>query len=287
VKMLKNLVNQHTFLRSKDNYESSRAVIVGAPLDQTTSFRPGTRMAPKKIRELSYGLEDYSPYLNDSLNDKSFYDAGDIEMPLGNLQKSLELIERIANEIVQDEKIPVFIGGEHLITFPIVRRMALKYPELKIIHFDAHADLRDTLFGEKLSHGTVLRRVCEYIKDRHLYQFGIRSGLKEEFDFAKDHTRTFLYDVKEPFMKVFDELKGFPIYITLDIDVFDPAFAPGTGTPEPGGCTSKEIFEIIQRFKELKIVGFDLVEVSPLTDISERTSILAAKILREVLMCIS
>lgn len=286
MKRFEGLVNQYTFLRSKDDYEPSKAVIVGAPLDQTTSFRPGTRVAPKRIRELSYGLEDYSPYLDDSLNNKFFYDAGDIEMPLGNLQKSLELIEKIANKIIQDEKIPIFIGGEHLITLPIVKQVVLKYPELKVIHFDAHADLRDTLFGEKLSHGTVLRRVCEYIKDRHLYQFGIRSGLKEEFDFAKDHTRTFLYDVKEPFTKIFDELKDFPVYITFDIDVFDPAFAPGTGTPEPGGCTPKEIFEIIQRFKEPKIVGFDLVEVSPLADLSERTSILAAKILREILMCV-
>lgn len=286
MKRLGNLVNQCRFLRAKDDYEQSRVVIVGAPLDQTTSFRPGTRMAPKRIRELSYGLEDYSPYLDDSLNNRVFHDAGDIEMPLGNLLKSLSLIEKVTGNIVEDGKVPLFIGGEHLITYPIVKQVATRYPQLKVVHFDAHADLRDSFFGEKLSHATVLRRVCECIKDRHLYQFGIRSGVKEEFDFARDHAKTFLYDVRESFLSVFEELKGFPIYVTFDIDVLDPAFAPGTGTPEPGGCTSKEVFEIIQRFKELDIVGFDLVEVSPITDLSERTSLLAAKIIREVLLCI-
>lgn len=287
MKKFDGLVNQCAFLRSKNDYESSKVVIIGAPLDQTTSFRPGTRMAPRRIRELSYGLEDYSPYLDMSLNDKFFYDIGDIEIPFGNLYKALELIEKTTKKILEDEKIPLFIGGEHLITYPIAKQMAMKYPQLKVIHFDAHADLRDTFFGEKLSHATVLRRVCECVKDKHLYQFGIRSGVKEEFDFAKDHTNTYPFQVKDPFMKVFDELKGFPIYITFDIDVFDPAFAPGTGTPEPGGCNSQEIFEIIQKFRELNIVGFDLVEVSPLTDFSERTCILAAKIIREVLLCIS
>ncbi len=281
------LINQCRFLRSKDDYEKSDVVLVGAPLDQTTSFRPGTRMGPRRIRELSYGLEDYSSYLNGSLNEKNFCDIGDIELPFGNVYESLKLIESVAHQIIEDEKIPFFIGGEHLISYPVIKQVALKFPELKVLHFDAHADLRDSFFGEKLSHATVLRRVCECIKHRHLYQFGIRSGVKEEFDFARQHTNTFLVDVKEPFMSVLEELKGFPVYVTFDIDVLDPAYAPGTGTPEPGGCTSKEIFEVIQKFKELNIVGFDLVEVSPLTDLSERTCIVAAKIIREALICIN
>ncbi|MGJ8455190.1 agmatinase [Pseudothermotoga sp. U03pept] len=280
-------LNQCNFLRSKENYEESKVVIVGAPLDQTTSFRPGTRIGPRRIRELSYGLEDYSPYLDDSLNEKNFYDLGDIELPFGNLNKSLEMIEQTAQQILEDGKIPFFIGGEHLITYPVIKQVVSKYPKLKVLHFDAHADLRDSFFGERLSHATVLRRVCECIEDKHLYQFGIRSGVKEEFDFAKDHANTFLIDVKEPFLKVLEELKSFPIYITFDIDVIDPAYAPGTGTQEPGGCTSKEVFEIIKTFRELEIVGFDLVEVSPPLDFSERTSLLAAKIIRELLICIA
>jgi len=287
VKTQVKFLNQYKFLRSKESYEQSKVVVVGAPLDQTTSFRPGTRIGPGRIRELSYGLEDYSPYLNDSLNEKSFYDLGDIELPLGNLNKSLEMIELTAHQIVKDGKIPLFIGGEHLITYPVIKQVASKYPKMKVIHFDAHADLRDSFFGERLSHATVLRRVCECIQDKHLYQFGIRSGVEEEFEFAKEHVNTFLVDVKEPFLNSFEQFKDFPVYVTFDIDVIDPAYAPGTGTQEPGGCTSKEVFEIIKTFRELEIVGFDLVEVSPPLDFSERTCLLAAKIIRELLICIA
>ncbi|TYP59873.1 agmatinase [Thermosediminibacter litoriperuensis] len=280
------LLDQGKFLRSKENYEDSKAVIVGVPMDFTVSFRPGTRMAPRKIREVSYGLEDYSPYSDDSLNDKKYYDAGDLDIPFGNVGKSLEIIERTAAMILKDGKIPVFIGGEHLITYPVVKQVAKEYPELKVLQFDAHADLRDTFFDEKLSHATVMRRVCECIREKHLYQFGIRSGVKEEFTFAEQYTHMNLIDVKGPFLENLNELRGHPVYITIDIDVVDPAFAPGTGTPEPGGCTSKEILEVVSCFRELNIVGFDLVEVSPINDLSERTSLLAAKILRELLLAV-
>lgn len=280
------LVNQGRFLQAKDDYDESRAVITGVPMDFTVSFRPGTRMAPRKIREVSYGLEDFSPYLQDTLQNKSFYDAGDLDLPYGNVAKSLEIIEQAAKIILNDGKIPVFIGGEHLITYPIVRQVAKKYPELKVLHFDAHADLRDTFFDEKLSHATVMRRVCECIKDRHLYQYGIRSGIKEEFEYAKHHTNMYLIDVKGPFLESLEQIKGYPVYITIDIDVVDPAFAPGTGTPEPGGCSSQDILEVVSHFRQLNVVGFDIVEVSPLSDFSERTSLLAAKILREVLISI-
>lgn len=278
------LVNQGRFLQAKENYDKSRAVVIGVPMDFTVSFRPGTRMAPRKIREVSYGLEDFSPYLQDTLQNKSFYDAGDLDLPYGNVAKSLEIIEQAAKIILNDGKIPVFIGGEHLITYPIVRQVAEKYPELKVLQFDAHADLRDTFFDEKLSHATVMRRVCECIKEKHLYQYGIRSGVKEEFEYAKGHTNLNLIDVKGPFLKSLEQIKGYPVYITIDIDVVDPAFAPGTGTPEPGGCSSGEILEVVSHFRQLNVVGFDIVEVSPLSDFSERTSLLAAKILREMLI---
>ncbi|MGB9812285.1 MAG: agmatinase [Thermovenabulum sp.] len=279
-------LNTNGFLRSKNNYEKSKAVIVGVPMDFTVSFRPGTRMGPKKIREVSYGLEDYSPYLDDNLNNKNFYDAGDLDLPFGNVEKSLKIIEKSVENILEDGKIPVFLGGEHLISYPLIKKVAEKNPELAVLHFDAHADLRDEFFGEKLSHATVLRRACEHIKDKRLYQFGIRSGVKEEFDFISQHGYLSFAEVKEGFMKKFDEFKNYPLYITIDIDVFDPAYAPGTGTPEPGGCTSKDFFDIIPYFKKLNIVGIDLVEVSPINDISERTSLLAAKILREILICL-
>lgn len=274
------------FLRAKEDYETSKAVIVGVPMDFTVSFRPGTRMGPRKIREVSYGLEDYSPYLDESLNNKNYFDAGDLDLPFGNVEKSLKIIEKSVENILEDNKIPVFLGGEHLISYPLIKKVTEKYPELAVLHFDAHADLRDEFFGEKFSHATVLRRACEHLKDKRLYQFGIRSGIKEEFEYIKQHGFLSFAEVKEGFMNKFDEFKNYPLYITLDIDVFDPSFAPGTGTPEPGGCTSKDFFDLIPYFKKLNIVGFDIVEVSPINDISERTSLLAAKILREVLLCI-
>ncbi|AYO30654.1 MAG: agmatinase [Thermoanaerobacteraceae bacterium] len=283
---MEHLMDQGKFLRAKQNYDVARTVIVGVPMDFTVSFRPGTRMGPRKIREVSYGLEDYSIYADDSLNDKEYFDAGDVDIPFGNVEKSLEIIEQVTVKLLDNNKIPVFLGGEHLISYPIIKQVAKKYEDLVVVHFDAHADLRDTFFGERLSHATVLRRVCEHIRDKHLYQFGIRSGIKEEFNFAKEHTHMNPINVKKPFMETLEELKQKPVYVTLDIDVVDPAFAPGTGTPEPGGCSSQDILDVVSSFKDLNIVGFDLVEVSPASDLSERTSLLAAKILREVLIAI-
>lgn len=278
------LSNQNTFLQAKTDYDQAKIIIVGAPMDFTVSFRPGTRFGPKKIREVSYGLEDYSIYADDSLKDKLFFDAGDVDIPFGNVEKSLKIIGDVARKILNDDKIPLFLGGEHLISYPIIKQVVNKYPDLVVLHFDAHADLRDSYSGERLSHATVMHRISENLKDKHIYHFGIRSGIKEEFLFAEKHTNMNIIEVKTPFNKVFNELKDRPLYITLDIDVVDPAFAPGTGTPEPGGCSSKEILEVVSKFKALNIVGFDLVEVSPANDLSERTSLLAAKIVREVLI---
>lgn len=282
--IFEHLHNQDRFLDAKDDYNDSKIVIIGVPMDFTVSFRPGTRFGPKKIREASYGLENYSLYIDDSLENKRFFDAGDVDIPFGNVKKSLEIIGDVTEQCIKDNKIPLFLGGEHLISYPIIKKVAEKYPDLLVLHFDAHADLRDSFLGEKLSHATVLRRISEQIKDKHIYHFGIRSGVKEEFTYAKQHTHMFPIEVKAPFLKAFQDLKNRPIYITLDIDVVDPAFAPGTGTPEPGGCSSQEILEIVTYFKDLNIVGFDLVEVSPANDLSERTSLLAAKILREFLI---
>lgn len=271
---------------AKDDYNMSRVVIVGAPMDLTVSFRPGSRLGPTRIREVSHGLEDYSPHLEDSLQNKLFYDLGNLDLPFGNVEKSLELIRQTASQIFDDRKIPLFLGGEHLISLPIVSEALKKYPDLVVLHFDAHADLRDTYFEERLSHATVLRRIAEKIKPKHLYHFGIRSGTKEEFEYSKDNTCMNTLEVLAPFKEVLRALKGRDVYITLDIDVVDPAFAPGTGTPEPGGCTSKELFEVTSNFRQLNIIGFDLVEVSPPYDPSDVTSLLAAKILREFLIAI-
>lgn len=272
------------FLGAESTYDEAEKVILGIPMDFTVSFRPGTRMGPLSIRNVSVGIEEYSVYQDKLLNDYAYCDCGDLALPFGNVQKSLDLIEKASRQILEDGKFPVFLGGEHLVSYPLVKPFAEKYPELRVVHFDAHADLRTDYLGENNSHATVMHKIAKMLGPKCLYQFGIRSGTKEEFEFAKEHTHLVVEDVLEPLQAVIPELKGKPVYVSLDIDVVDPAFAPGTGTQEAGGCTSKEILRAIHALRELNIVGFDLVEVSPALDTSERTALLAAKIVREVIM---
>lgn len=265
-------------------YEDADVVILGIPMDYTVSFRPGTRMGPLSIRNVSIGIEEYSVYLDRDLSDYSYCDLGDLSLPFGNVEKSLAVIEKASRQVVEDGKFPIFLGGEHLVTYPLIKPFIEKYPDLRVVHFDAHADLRLDYSGELNSHATVMRKIAEMLGPKRVYQFGIRSGIKEEFEFAKEHTHLVVEEVLEPLKDRIPELRGVPIYLTLDIDVVDPAFAPGTGTQEAGGCTSREIIKAIHALKELNIVGFDLVEVSPVMDTSERTALLAAKIVREAIL---
>ena len=149
------------FMCSTDSYENSKIILYGAPMDFTVSFKPGTRMGPIKIREVSYALEEYSIYLSDSLTNKIYYDAGDLEMPLGNVNESLKIIYEATKSILDDHKTPFLIGGEHLVSLPAIKATSEKYNDLIVIQFDAHADLRDEYSGEKYSHATVMRRAAE------------------------------------------------------------------------------------------------------------------------------
>lgn len=276
------------FMGSCTGYEEASVVMVGVPMDFTCSFRPGTRFGPQKIREVSIGIEEYSVYADKSLTDCKYFDCGDLELPFGNVEQSLEIIGSAANEIYNDGKIPVFIGGEHLISLPIIQETYKKYgDELVVIHLDAHADLRDEYIGCENSHASVIRKVTNFLPGKNIYQFGIRSGTKEEFEFAKDNTNMHTIEVYKPLMSVVERLKGKPVYVTIDIDVLDPAYANGTGTPEPGGINSRELIDSISLLRELNIVGFDIVEVSPPYDNSDRTAVMASKIIREVILTIS
>lgn len=265
-------------------YAEADAVILGIPMDYTVSFRPGTRMGPLSIRNVSIGIEEYSVYLDRDLSDYAYCDLGDLALPFGNVDKSLQLIEKASRQIVEDGKFPVFLGGEHLVTYPLIKPFIEKYPDLRVVHFDAHADLRTDYSGEVNSHATVMRKISEELGPKRVYQFGIRSGTREEFLFAKEHNHLVIEEVLEPLKAVLPELKGKPVYVTLDIDVVDPAYAPGTGTQEAGGCSTREIIRAIHALGELNVVGFDLVEVSPVTDSSERTALLAAKLVREAIL---
>jgi len=280
-----NFSNSGKFLSSINDYKESDIVIVGVPMDYTVSFKPGTRFGPQAIRTASLGLEEYSVYLDRNLKEKKYYDFGDLILPYGNVEKSLDIIGNAAKEILDDGKKPLFLGGEHLISAPVIKEVYKKYgDELVVLHFDAHTDLRTEFFGEENSHATVLRKASEFVNNKNMYHFGIRSGIKEEFGFSYKNTNMFLFDVVEPLKSVLEYIKSKPIYITWDIDVLDPAYAPGTGTPEPGGITSKEAFNAIHILKDLNVVGMDLVEVSPDYDHSGITSILAAKLIRESIL---
>ncbi|KUK13664.1 MAG: agmatinase [bacterium] len=264
------------------NLRSSKIILWGIPLDETTSFRRGTYLGPERIRQCSYGLETYSPVFERDLSEVKFFDAGDISLPRGKLEQSLKNIEKFAYSFLKRNFKLLSLGGEHLISLPLIKAASSVFPELRVIHLDAHADLRGKYLGNELSHASVMRRVCEFLKPSNLYQFGIRSGLKEEFDFGKKNTRFYPFSL-EKVDKVIDELSPKPVYLSIDIDVIDPAFAPGTGTPEPNGITPKELFNFLEKIKSLNLIAVDVVEVSPPNDTSDITSLLGAKIVREIL----
>ncbi|MTD30886.1 agmatinase [Planomicrobium sp. YIM 101495] len=275
------------FIKSHPNYEESKAVLYGMPMDWTVSYRPGSRFGPNKIREVSIGLEEYSPYLDRELDDVKFFDAGDIPLPFGNPEKSLLEIATFVRKVLADGKIPVGMGGEHLVSLPVMKAVADHHEDLAIIHFDAHTDLREHYEGEEYSHSTPIRKIAEYIGPHNVYSFGIRSGMKEEFDWAKANgMHISKFEVLKPLKEILSTLAGRPVYVTIDIDVLDPAHAPGTGTVDAGGITSRELLEAIHAIASsgVNVAGFDLVEVAPVYDHSDQTANTASKLIREMIL---
>lgn len=276
--------NIQTFIACESSFEDARAVIFGAPFDGTTSFRPGTRFGPAAIRGESDGIETYSPYQNRDLEDINVFDSGDLYFPFGNPSAVLEMIEARTQEILDADKMPVMLGGEHLVTLGAVRAMVKKYPNLHIIHFDAHADLRDDYLGETLSHASVLRRSWELVGDGRIHQFGIRSGERAEFEFAFEHTDFHPFNVKDVLDVVLGLGSEVPVYVTVDLDVLDPSLFSGTGTPEAGGIFFLDLEEALLALEALNVVGFDINELSPHYDASGVSTAVACKVLREMLL---
>lgn len=281
-------IRREQFLAAGDD-PGAPVVLMGAGLDVTTSFRPGTRFGPARIRTVSDGLEEYSPSLDGELADVPFYDAGDIDLAPGNTPASLDAIEDAVADVVGRGQLPIVLGGEHLLTLGAVRGVLRHVPDVAVIQFDAHADLRDDYLGENLSHATVMRRVAELIGPENVHQLGIRSGTGEEFRYGHTHTHFHplplgggLAELAE---QAADVVGDRPVYITVDIDVIDPGFAPGTGTPEPGGVSPGELLRALYKLRRLRVVGIDLVEVCPPQDASDVTSLLAAKLVREAIIC--
>lgn len=277
--------NTLTFTGCNSSYEESKIIIFGAPFDGTTSFKPGTRFAPNAARIESYGLETYSPYLDLDLKQFDIADIGDINTQVGSTENALDEIYNMAKIIVDNNKIPFMIGGEHLVTLPTFKAIYEKYKDIIVLHFDAHTDLRDSFLGNKLSHATVLKRIWEIIGDHKIYQYGIRSGEKSEFDWAKDHIFLNKFNCDQIFIDE-NNFHGKKVYITIDLDVLDPSIFSGTGTPEPGGIDFNKMLDIINIFKNLDIVGIDVVELSPHYDTSGVSTMVACKIIRELLLAI-
>lgn len=277
--------NIETFIGCDNEYDESKIVIFGAPFDSTTSFRPGTRFASKVMRSESFGIETYSMYQDKDLEDSKVFDGGDLELCFGGPQKALNQIDEFTKKIVYDNKIPCMIGGEHLVSLGALRAVHKKYPDVNIIHFDAHADLRDDYLGEKLSHATVMHRIWDIVGDNKIFQFGIRSGDREEITWGKDHVFTSKFDFTG-LEKIVESLKEKPVYLSIDLDVLDPSVFPGTGTPEAGGVSFKELLDSILKVSKLNIVGMDVNELSPIYDQSGASTALACKILRELLISV-
>lgn len=267
------------------DYKESDVVIFSCPMDTTTSFRPGTRFAGNAIRIDSFGIEWYSPYRDMSLKDYKTCDLGDLDLPIGDVKKALKVIEKTTDQIIKDNKKVMMIGGEHLVSYPVIKSFAKKYDDLHVIHLDAHTDLRDEFFGMKFSHATVIRRIFDVLGKDRIYQFGIRSGDKHEFVWASEgNTHLRKFDL-EGLDLIIEKLKDKPVYITIDLDVLDPSVFPGTGTPEAGGITYKELLWAIEQFEKLNnIVGADIVELAPQLDVSGTSNAVAGKTLRELIL---
>lgn len=275
--------NFNNILGCDKNYCESKIVVFGAPFDGTTSYRPGARFASSAIRNESYSIETYSPYQDKDLEDICVFDAGDPELPFGNAAKALEQIEAFTAEIMKDGKVPLMIGGEHLVSLGAVRAAVRNYKDLHIIHFDAHSDLREEYLGETLSHATVMRRCWDLVGDDRIFQFGVRSGSREEISWGRGHVHTCFFNF-DRLDNIAQTLKDKPVYLTIDLDVLDSSVFPGTGTPEAGGVTFHELLKAIEKVSMLNIVALDMTELAPPLDPTGASTSLACKLLREILL---
>lgn len=279
--------NVETFLGCNSDYAPAQLVLFGAPFDSTTSYRPGTRFGPSAMRHESFGLETYSPYQDADLTDYAVFDSGDLELCFGDTAAALADIQDRAATILADGKFPLMLGGEHLVTLGAVRAAVERWPDLHIIHFDAHTDLRDDYLGAKLSHACVLRRCHDLLGDGRIHQFCIRSGEREEFRFAQAHTdlHKFNFDGLPQLMERLAS-DGTPVYFTIDLDCLDPSCFPGTGTPEAGGVDFPALLDAIRKVCRANVVAADVNELSPMLDASGASTAIACKVLRELMLAL-
>jgi agmatinase len=274
---------EHTFISANASFEKSKIVILGCPFDGSASFRPGARFGPSAIRRASWGIETFSPYSGRDLSQLSVHDMGDLELPLGEKKMSLDLIRKALRKILSENKFPVLLGGDHLITLPIIEEILSIHSRLHLLQIDAHTDLRNDYLGEFLSHSTVMRRVIERLGEDRFFQIGIRSGTEEEFKLARK-MKSIVSSDQGSLRRMVKQLQNRPVYITVDLDVVDPALLPGVGTPEPGGLTFQGFISLLKDLQPLHVIGFDITELTPDYDPTQISSITASVILREMIL---
>jgi agmatinase len=274
---------EQTFISANASFDESRIIILGCPFDGTASFRPGARFGPSAIRKASWGIETYSPYFDRDLTQLKVHDIGDLELPLGEKKLALDLIRKALRKILSGKKFPVLLGGDHLITLPILEEVLQVYPNLHLLQLDAHMDLRENYLGETFSHSTVMRRAIDHMGKGRLFQIGIRSGTEEEFKLARK-MKSIVSFGRGSLRSMVKRLRNQPVYVTLDLDVIDPSLLPGVGTPEPGGLTFQTFISILKELQPLHVVGFDIVELTPDYDPTQISSLTASVILREMIL---
>ncbi len=268
------------FMGSREEMEQARFVLRGYPYDGTCSYKPGSRFGPSEVRTHSEGIETYSPRFDADIEDIPFFDAGDLELPFGDRDAVLERIELDAESIFSAGKILFGIGGEHLVSLPLIRSAHRNFDNLHVFQFDAHMDLRKDYLGDALSHATVMRQVLDFLPVNHLHQFDIRSGTREEWTFSRENGLL----KTDPGDQLNELPADTPIYLTIDMDVLDPSIFPGTGTPEPGGLTFDQLMDRLAIFKGQRIIGVDFMELAPNIDPAGVSTIVTAKLIREMLV---
>ena len=271
------------YISASASFEKSKGVILGCPYDGSASFRPGARFGPSAIRRASWGIETFSPYFQRDLSQCSIHDMGDLELPLGEKKISLGLIRNGLGKILSEKKTPILLGGDHLITLPIIEEILTVHPRLHLLQIDAHMDLREDYLGEPLCHSTVMRKVVDHLGEGRLFQIGIRSGTEEEFKLARK-MKSIVSLEPGSLSSMTKRLRNQPVYITFDLDVIDPSLIPGVGTPEPGGLTFQEFILLLKKLQTLHVVGFDIVELTPDYDPTQVSSVTASVILREMIL---
>lgn len=285
---LKEMEQSKPFIGStpKEGIFKNTVHLMGFCFDGTTSFRPGARFGPDAIRDASFGLETYSPYLNKDLEDGVVVDCGNLPIYPSKWRLTNDYFHGVTQDLkLKEDNIKFLVmGGEHSISYGPIRLCLDQYEDLVLLHLDAHADLRDGYLEEKFSHASIIRRMLDHMDDKNrLIQYGVRSGAKVEFEYMKEHgtLETSLENLCASLANI--DAKR-PIYMTLDLDFFDPAFFAGTGTPEAGGESFHGFIKIMKILNEKNLVGADIVELAPMLDATGNSSAFAAKVVRETLL---